>query len=383
MPATTDYWVNDQQGEPLFVVTAPANEGLVKMLEPILTETRELIGDDRRVSVIFDRGGWSPKLFAKLIAAGFDIVTYLKGKTESVAKEHFSFLTEQIEGKTVGYWIHQRSVAYLKGKLWLRRISRLNPSGHQTHIVTSRQDLPAVTVGYRMFERWRQENFFKYMAAEYALDGLVDYGIEEDDLQRLVPNPKRKEISRQRNKIKAQIKELEGLYGVEALNNEESKRRTMRGFKIANSALGREIETLKHKQRELKALYKETPAKVPLKDTLGPDNTVYKLNREKKHLTDVIKMVAYQAESDLLALIRPHYARADDEGRTLIKSVLMNSGDLQVTDHELRVTLNPLSSNHRTEAMKTLCEVLNTTNTVYPGSKLRLVYEVKKRTNVS
>jgi hypothetical protein len=30
-----------------------------------------------------------------------------------------------------------------------------------------------------------------------------------------------------------------------------------------------------------------------------------------KHLTDIIKMVAYQAESDLLALLRPHYSRAD------------------------------------------------------------------------
>src|SRR2546425_6916028 len=31
MPATTDYWVNDQQGDPLFVVTAEANAGLVRM----------------------------------------------------------------------------------------------------------------------------------------------------------------------------------------------------------------------------------------------------------------------------------------------------------------------------------------------------------------
>jgi prepilin-type processing-associated H-X9-DG protein len=30
MPATTDYWVNDAIGEPLFVVTAEANAGLVK-----------------------------------------------------------------------------------------------------------------------------------------------------------------------------------------------------------------------------------------------------------------------------------------------------------------------------------------------------------------
>jgi transposase len=393
MPATTDYWVNDQQGEPIFVVTAPANEGLVKMLEPILAEARALIGDacparDRRVTIVFDRGGWSPKLFVKLIAQGFDIVTYVKGKTEPVPQEHFCLLTAQLDGKKVEYWLHERSVAYLKSKparpgLWLRRISRLNPSGHQTHIVTTRQDLSAVTLAYRMFERWRQENFFKYMAAEYAIDALVDYGVEQDDLQRLVPNPKRKEINRQRDKIKAQIQGLQGLYGIEALHNEEAKRRTMRGFKIANSALGRKIEELKQRQLQLKALYEETPARVPLKDTLDKDEAVYRLKREKKHLIDVIKMVACQAETDLLAPIRPYYARADDEGRTLIKSALMNSGDLEVTDHELRVTLNPLSSPHRTEAIRKLCEALNTTNTTYPGSKLRLVYEVKEHGHVS
>jgi hypothetical protein len=40
VPATTDYWVNDRSGDPLFVVTAEANAALMRMLEPILQETR-------------------------------------------------------------------------------------------------------------------------------------------------------------------------------------------------------------------------------------------------------------------------------------------------------------------------------------------------------
>ena len=87
--------------------------------------------------------------------------------------------------------------------------------------------------------------------------------------------------------------------------------------------------------------------------------------------------------ADLLALIRPHYARADDEGRTLIQSALMSSGDLQPTDTELRITLNPLSSLHRTEAIRKLCAQLNATNTIFPGSKLRIVYDIKEHGHVS
>lgn len=377
MPATTDYWINDQEGEPIFVITAPANEGLVKMLPPILEEIKDLIGKDRRLTIVFDRGGWSPKLFLKIVKQGIDFVTYRKGKAEQIPEEHFYLISEEIEGKRVEYRLHDRSVAFLEGKLWLRQVSKLKQSGHQTHIVTSRQDLSSVTIAYRMFERWRQENFFKYMSAEFALDALVDYDVEEDDLERLVPNPKRKEINQERTKIKTEIKELECKYALKALNNKEAKRRTMRGFKIANSDIGRKIEMLQQRELELKTLYKETPAKVPLKATLN-EGTIYRLNREKKHLTDLIKMVAYQAETDLLALVQTDYARADDEGRTLIQSALTSSGDLKVTDNELHVILNPLSSPHRSKAMKALCAKLNTTSTNFPGSKLRLVYNVKE-----
>lgn len=66
MLATSDYWVNDQGGEPLSVVTAEANEGLANMLSPVLAELRGLVGE-RRVTVVFDRGGWSPKLFMAII----------------------------------------------------------------------------------------------------------------------------------------------------------------------------------------------------------------------------------------------------------------------------------------------------------------------------
>ena len=49
LPATTDYWVNDAAGDPLFVLTAPANAGLVQMMPSILAEVRALV-PGRRVS---------------------------------------------------------------------------------------------------------------------------------------------------------------------------------------------------------------------------------------------------------------------------------------------------------------------------------------------
>ena len=59
--------------------------------------------------------------------------------------------------------------------LLVRQRVRLSDNGHQTQIVTSRMDLPAGEVAYRMFNRWRQENYYRYGRAHFALDGLDSY----------------------------------------------------------------------------------------------------------------------------------------------------------------------------------------------------------------
>ncbi len=87
-------------------------------------------------------------------------------------------------------------------------------------------------------------------------------------------------------------------------------------------------------------------------------------------------MVAYQAESDLLALVRPHYARADDEGRTLVTTALQSAADIEVARKELRITLAPLSSPHRSKAIATMCDALNRLEVCFPGTKLRMRFGV-------
>jgi hypothetical protein len=117
-------------------------------------------------------------------------------------------------------------------------------------------------------------------------------------------------------------------------------------FVAANNLLRHQIEALEQREHDLKTLCKATPARIPLKDSLNSSDSAIRLLREKKHLTDITKMVTYQAETDLISLIQPYYARVEDEGRTLIQSALKSSGSLEVTDDELRVMLNPLSSPH-------------------------------------
>jgi hypothetical protein len=373
LPATTDYWVNDATGDPLFVVTAEANAGMVAMLPRVLEEIRTLVGE-RRVTIVFDRGGYSPRLFLRLIAAGFDILTYRKGQVRRLPRSRFHPHEARVDGRPVAYMLADQGIRLLGGQLRLRQVTRRTDDGHQTPILTSRRDLTALEVAQRMFDRWRQENFFKYLREEYALDALVDYGVVPDDPTRDVPNPRRRALDAQLRAARAELARLATEYGAEAFTNPEHVRPTMRGFKIAHGPLAHAIRAALQRVAKLEAARSALPHRVAVGEVVQGE--VVRLAPERKLLTNLIKMVAYQAESDLVRLLAPHYKRVEDEGRTFIQAALAAAGDLVVTDTELRVVLAPLSSPHRTRALSALCADLDRTGTRFPGTRLRLRYAV-------
>jgi transposase len=374
MPATTDYWVNDRAGDPLLVITGEVDAALTKAMPRLLREVRDVVGE-RKVTIVFDRGGWSPQLFAMMIRDGFDVLTYRKGHCRRINERRFIRRRAKFDGRWVDYLLHDEPVRFLKGRLRLRQVTRLCEGGHQTNVITSRWDLRDIEIAYRMFERWRQENFFKYMREEFLLDALVDYQIEPEDPTRTIPNPERRALDKEIRAARTDLANLEREFGAAAASNAEQRRPTMRGFKIAHSKLGKQLRKARAHLSRLLNQRRDAPKRVEVREL--NDRTLVRLNTERKHLTDIIKMVAYQAESDLLALLRPHYARADQEGRTLLHELFDTAGDIRVCDGELHITLAPLSSPHRTHAAQALCEILDKTMTVFPGSRLRVRFAIR------
>ncbi len=374
MPATTDYWVNDRAGDPLLLITGDVNAALTKAFPNLLQEVRGVIGE-RRATIVFDRGGWSPKLFRTMIQDGFDILTYRKGNARLINERRFVHRRAKLDGRWVSYDLYDQPVRFLKGTLRLRQVTRWCDNGHQTQVITNRWDLRDIEVAHRMFERWRQENFFKYMREEFLLDALVDYRIEPEDPTRTIPNPERRALDKQVQAARAELAKIEREYGAAAADNTEQRRPTMRGFKIAYGKLGQQLRAARDRVARLIDKRRNAPQRVEIRDL--SERAVVKLATERKHLTDIIKMVAYQAESDLLALLRPHYARAEQEGRTLLHELFAAAGDVRVSDTELHITLAPLSSPHRTRAAQALCELLDQTATTFPGSRLRIRFAVR------
>ncbi len=383
--ATTDTWANDCHGDPLFVVTSEINEGLTQTLEPVLAEARALAGDERRMTVVFDRGGFSPQLFVDLIQKGFDLITYRKGSTADLPAKEFQRSVVVADGHRTEYWLADRPQVRVgqadlewdddtRRPLELREVIRLNPdTGHQTKVLTNRSDLPPEQVLWRMFARWRQENFFKYMMEEFAIDGLVEYGCLGVDPTLERPNPEHRAISREIANLKAHITGLQG-QRCELIGDVDARSDAPAGFerfvpgRDEAGQLYRQIREAKQALAELEARRAEIPERISAGD-------LERLKTERQQLAAVFKMAAYNIETELVRMVAPHYARSEDEGRTLIAAALRSAADLEVADHELRVTIAPQSSPHRSRAIANLCADLNKLGAVVPGTSLRLILD--------
>src|SRR5680860_495616 len=142
MRAEVDTWVCDHNGDGVLVWATPPGASLTGELRAVVTKIRALVGTEARPTICFDRGGWSPKLFAELTLAGFDILTYRKGPAPAEPRSAFVAHTFTDDaGATHDYLLADRNVriGYDAGKrrFACRQITRLDPtSSHHTQILT-------------------------------------------------------------------------------------------------------------------------------------------------------------------------------------------------------------------------------------------------------
>ena len=200
-PATVETWVADAAGDPLLVVLAQPGASLASELRALIPAMRAMVGDGRRVLVGFDRGGWSPTLFADLHTAGFDTLTWRKGAIADIEDSAFVEHTHTDERGRTHTWALADTRVELdiadgprKGETFgMRQISLFNNARtRQMHILTTRTDLTPAQIRYRMGSRWRQENHYRYARTHFDLDSHDTYRTTDDDPTRMVPNPAKK-----------------------------------------------------------------------------------------------------------------------------------------------------------------------------------------------
>ena len=134
---------------------------------------------------------------------------------------------------------------------------------------------------------------------------------------------------------------------------------------------------MKAEEQELLAQRKQKPYKIEVKNM--PENEKYtKLDMEGKMFQNIIKMICYRAETTVAMLLNGDIYAKQEEIRLLVKSIIKTKGDT-LPDYQqktLTVKLYTQSTPRSNRAVEKLCELLTDSETIYPGTELRLIYKL-------
>lgn len=384
---TTDYWVNAMDGQPFFCVTKAIDPGLQKTLEEdivprLLTDipgqpsAAALAADPllHRFTLIFDREGYSPDLFLRLKEKRIAILTYHKHPGPDWPEEEFTPRTlTHPHGETTTVRLAERDTCLSNG-LRVRELRRLDERSHQTAILCTDYRSELAPAAAAMFTRWNQENFFKYMRQHFGLDRLVENGISPLPGTTRLVNPAWRALESQARRLTSELTRQRAAFAAHTLRPEESDPAAAARHEEKKGAA---LSALTAKEAELtvsKDQRKAIPRHIELKD-LPEEQRVAQLRSGRKHFIDTIKLIAYRAETALVQLARETLKRADD-ARSFVRGLMNTSINLRpdTASGHLRIELHGQTNPVHDSVVHALCNELNTTETHYPGTSLRLQY---------
>jgi hypothetical protein len=389
--ASVDYWVNACDGQPFFSVPKDISSGLIDALEqdivPRLIEdvpnqpSAEALEADpllHRFTVVFDREGYSPELFQRLKDKRIACLTYHKYPAEDWnVLEFHPYSVKLASGQDVDMNLAERGVR-LKNNLWLREVRKLTDTGHQTSMLSTDYKTAEARLAPRMFARWSQENFFKYARQNFSLDRLVEYGVEEiPDAEKIkVVNPEHRSLDREVRKTQGQLNRKLAALGALAMPSLEMPIEEMEKYQETGAALEEAVAELEFSIKKLKNKRKAVSRHTTL-DKLPEEERFTRCGSQSKRLLDTVKMVAYRAETAMVSILREKMSRHDD-ARSLLRSIYTTEADLipNYEENTLTVRLHHLANCSSFEAIKHLCAELNSTNTTFPDTDLRMAYEL-------
>lgn len=401
LSATTEYWVNDAAGLPVMMVTGELTEKLQHAIEqyiiPELQKTKLLASSLPEISkeniheksdtafpvctLVFDREAYEPAFFDRLWKHHqIAILTYRKNVKDQWPQEGFKTSDVKVLDQRVTMQICEQETV-LSG-VSFREIRRLTDSGHQTAIVTNNPMISREIAAGRMFGRWSQENFFRYMIIDYDFDKMIEFGTETIDENKEVVNPVHRQLKHKLKKEKEKTARVKARLFPLAEQSIETLLQEIPGLIAKQAALLEQIEKHQLTEKNLEDQLSKIPARIRLKDM--PEQIRYnKLKNESKMLMNILKMICYRAETSVANELAAYLPGGKDEKRMLVKQIMENNADL-LPDYEnktLTVVLHSLSATRFNNAAAKLAELLTQTETIFPGSNLLMKFKISAPSN--
>ena len=326
------------------------------------------------LTLVFDREGWSPALFTRLARRGIAVLTWHKGfKGEDWPTPEFRTVKVPLHGpgatRTRTVRLAERRIR-LPGGPEVRQIRRLLDSGRQVPLVTTNFHMTMEQAAGALFSRGSQENFFKTMREEFNLDALAVHGRVELDPEARVVNPARRTLEREISRLRSRLGTLRNriadrLRGTPAAAAVAAARR----LQAESEALEAERDTLTRRRQAVPGHIKV--AELEAYDRLDA------LPAGEKLLLDIIRMIAYRAETRMMAAVAAAQGRKQRPRRSLGALFRADADIIPEPDAGiLRVRILGTASDAGDDAIRGLLDELNQTRTIFPGTGLRMVYEL-------
>ena len=391
--ATTDYWVNGLDGLPFFKINCAVDPGLIRVLEEQIVpelETKvphqpvqaELDADPLRMRfrLIFDREGYSPGMFKRMKEKRIACQTYHKHPAKDWDRSEFTPRQVRLmEGGEAEMLLAERGTLLGSKKseqLWVREIRKLTASGHQVSIISTDWRASVEQIVAPQFGRWYQENFFKYGREHFNLDRLIDYQLEPVDETTRVVNPAWRKLDGEvRKRVQAQHRRKGRLYKLELKGDLKSAKaeQYMHQAETLRAAIEQEEAAIDQLKKQRKAAGKHIAV-----SELPEEEKWLKLATRSKHFIDTIKIIAYRAETAMAQVVREKLnVHHRDEARALIRDICATEANL-IPDEQaktLSVELHSLATPKSNAIVAHLCEELTATETIYPGTDLRMIFK--------
>jgi hypothetical protein len=385
LSATSEFWVNDAQGMPVMMVMGELTEKLQtviehqiipRLIEAKLVSTEVDKQDSPQCTLVFDREAYEPAFFQRLWEDyRIAVITYRKNVKDQWEEERFNSIDVQVSNNIINMDLCEQDVEL--GGYQMREVRRLGSGGHQTAIITTHPQLQTKQVAGRMFARWSQENFFRYLIHDYDFDKMISFGVETIDMDKTVVNPQYRAATYQLKKLREKKQRLESKFYPLVEKVMDS---TLDSLPQITDKQMEYKQTLDEYIQEEKLLVTERKKIQPrIKLSQMPEEKRYnKLKTESKIFMNVIKMICYRAESAVASLLAPYLANADKEKRMVVKQIIQANADVipNYQNNTLTVVLYSLSAKRYNHAAAELADLLNQTETNFPGTDLRMVFEI-------
>jgi len=373
-------FIHTPDGHPVYVEHLDNYEDLRARFFKITEQFRALVGiDPRRVlSIVVDRAIYSLDVFDQIIQSdSYHLITWQKGyQPVAWAQQPISdrFLLQRPRNHSTDLLSYR--FEYIDRR-WPRderlrqlRVEATNPRGQtvQVGVLTDDCDRPAPEIITLIFNRWIQENDFRYLGNHFGINQITSYAVtaykrlENQLQQRQMKSGQYKALEKERQTVRSKLKKLLLDEYMHPGKNVERQN---------------QIAKLSRLDKEIQQLMAETDKQVSRLEYLIQQEYV-RLNTRNKKLMDLIKLIGRNAFYQAL------YNNYRDD-HVLFRNLTQAHGVLIEHPNQVEVILSPTPNySPKLRAVVTaFLDQLNATNPPLPdGSARHIRFRLAEKTGL-